>query len=345
MTKSFPWQGIVGGAGAGDDSGRYTAGEWWSAWGIQQRASGLIVPTVGASLRTVSIWTNIGVYYGVEDRLEVTDGGGFVADVATGAALVEGTLFYENTARALTMPASQTYYVVVRKNYSAVDYTPPGYAAGDGVVPAYTCRITWVAAIVQDTTRVTYWDIPLATVVTDGSEITTVTDTREWVDAELKYSFAQYAYGWNSTGAAAVIPLDSIAVRGLPMIDAANTTLWARLMAPEDKVPNTTCIVQPVIIASSTASGDVVMSHRAFFSLCGESYATGDLSNGGTITMAVGTNKYCPTELEIDLDSMGAVDPGETIISALTRTGTDGNDDLAGTIYGFGCMMTYLGWR
>jgi len=190
MTKSIPWSGIVGGAGAGNDSGRYTAGEWWSVWGIQQNASGLVVPSVGASLRTLAELTNVGVYYDVENRLIVTDSGGFVAGVATGAALVEGALFYENTARALTMPANQTYYVVVRKNYSAVAYTPPGYAAGDGVVPAYTCRITWVAAIVQDITRVTYWDIPLATVVTDASQITSVTDTRQWVNTRMGVGIA-----------------------------------------------------------------------------------------------------------------------------------------------------------
>ena len=193
MTKSLPWQGIVGGAGAGDDSGRYTAGEWWSAWGIQQRASGLVIPGAGASLRTLAELTNVGIYYDVEDRLIVTDGGGFVADVATGAALVEGTLFYENTARALNLPASKTCYVVVRKNYSAVGYTPPGYTAGDGVVPAYTCRITWIespAIIEQDTTRVTYWDIPLATVVTGVGGITSVTDTREWVNTSIGIGIA-----------------------------------------------------------------------------------------------------------------------------------------------------------
>ena len=182
MPKSYPWPGVVGGTGAGADSGRYNAPEWWAVWAAQQQAGGLIVPDVAAPLRTLSAWANIGVYYGIPNQLEVTDGGGFVADVDTGGALVDGQFFYEDEGRSLTMPASQTYYVVVRKNYTAAAYSPPGYAAGDGIVPAYTSRITWVAALVQSTDRTTYWDIPLATVVTDGVEITSVTDTRDFIE-------------------------------------------------------------------------------------------------------------------------------------------------------------------
>ena len=182
MTKSYPWPGIVGGAGAGDDAGRYIAAEWWGLWATVRQGGGLIVPAAADPLRTTSDWTYRGVFYGVSNRLEVTDGGGFVVDVDLGAALVDGTFFYEDVGRSLTMPASQTYYVVVRKNYTAADYTPPGYAAGDGVVPAYTARITWVSALVQSTDRTTYWDIPLATVVTDGSSVTSIVNTAEYIN-------------------------------------------------------------------------------------------------------------------------------------------------------------------
>jgi len=37
--------------------------------------------TAHASLQTLATWPNVGVYYGVDNKLEVIDGGGFVADI------------------------------------------------------------------------------------------------------------------------------------------------------------------------------------------------------------------------------------------------------------------------
>ena len=39
------------------------------------------VNTAHASLQTLATWPNVGVYYGVDNKLEVIDGGGFVADI------------------------------------------------------------------------------------------------------------------------------------------------------------------------------------------------------------------------------------------------------------------------
>jgi hypothetical protein len=338
MPKSYPWPGVVGGAGAGDDAGRYTSPEWWSVWGTQQRAGVMIIPTAGGGpLRTIADWTNIGVYYGVDNKLEVADLGGFVAEVESGAALVDGQYFVNESSKTLVLPASQTYYVVVRKNFTATDYTPPGYTAGDGVVPAYTSRVTWVSAQVQSTDRTTYWDIPLATVVTGGASITSVTDTREWVDAETKYKFVPALMGQNDV--AYIYPEVTGGTMAITMTDGDDTHAYGRIEAPVDYITDMT--VQGVSV-SVGAAGNIYASLTWHAGACAESYTTHNGTSGiaaEAVTPQINRHS-CNRSVAIT-----AITPGDILYFDFYRNSTDPLDDLGNDFYFIGFLIEYLGWR
>jgi len=337
MPKSYPWPGVVGGTGAGADSGRYNAPEWWAVWAAQQQAGGLIVPDVAAPLRTLSAWANIGVYYGIPNQLEVTDGGGFVADVDTGGALVDGQFFYEDEGRSLTMPASQTYYVVVRKNYTAAAYSPPGYAAGDGIVPAYTARITWVSALVQSTDRSTYWDIPLATVVTDGAEITSVTDTREWVDSYTMYEWVTPYIVYNVTGAANVDVTYLAGMTGWPTPDSAGTQAFGRTVIPNRTIAGVA--IDSIWMWQNPTSPDIYVRNSYSYGGC-----TDQLSPvAGSYAVQTLEATYALTCYETSLAAlMNFGVAGDLLELNTSRDATDPLDTANAAVYFLGWRLSYL---
>lgn len=177
---SRPWPGTTIG-----DAGPYDSNSWNDAW--------LSISRAGGRLSRIADY-GIGVFYGIANALEPTSNVTEI-DVDTGASLIDG-LYHENDASvAIPIPASgagtsRIDVIVVRKNYQqAVTYTPGG---GAPTVPFRTARITVIRgveaagpvapALTQDTTRTTYWDIPIAQVqVDDAGALSNFTDLREFV--------------------------------------------------------------------------------------------------------------------------------------------------------------------
>jgi len=198
MTElSRPWPGTTIG-----DAGPFNVGNWWDVWAALIKS--------GVDHGDSALY-NLGVFYSIRNQLEPTDGGTTV-DVDTGACLADG-LYHENDAAVnVAIPAAagglaRIDYIVVRKNYQqAVTYTPAG--AGPVVGPR-EARITVIRgaeavgpvapSLVQDITRATYWDIPIATVeVSDAGALSSLTDLREWADIEEASVFAPPLVGYNA---------------------------------------------------------------------------------------------------------------------------------------------------
>lgn len=184
---SLPWPGIAPGDGA--DAGPYTAMQWW------ERLVALF--TCGGSVSTLDTDPdryNLGVLARVGNLLAVTNPIANNIQIDTGAALVDGVIAYNDAALTLTIPLPVTNpridRIVLRKNYTSTTYDPAG-DAGDEEVPAYTARITRIVgiesttptppALTQDTSRGTYWDIPLAQFrISTAGVISALTDEREF---------------------------------------------------------------------------------------------------------------------------------------------------------------------
>jgi hypothetical protein len=193
MTQySWPWQGQAPGDGA--DAGPYTAAQWWQRIVAFLQVGGMVYPSAGSPIKTETARDNLGVAPNIGNEMEVTNPANQDVQIDTGAAIVEGEAYYNTAAVTLTLPLpsgdTRVDYIVIRKNYTAVEYDPAN-DAGDEEVPAYTARITRIVgtegagtpALTQSTDRTTYWDIPLATVsITTGGAVT-VTDMREWAPA------------------------------------------------------------------------------------------------------------------------------------------------------------------
>lgn len=180
MESSRPFPGTVIG-----DCGPYSSLQWNDVWGAMSRSS------VDSGLAANY---NKGVFYQIGNALEpsvnVQD-----VEVDTGASLVDG-LYHESTAMVpvtITTPAANPRidYIVVRKNYQqAVTYTPDAFAPAVGprraritVIHGAENAIPVAPALTQDTTRTTYWDIPIATVqVSVAGVLSNLTDMREFVD-------------------------------------------------------------------------------------------------------------------------------------------------------------------
>lgn len=179
--KSYPWPGVAPASGA--DAGRYDAPEWWGAW-VAAQVGGGVLRAIAPPLRTAAALTNRGVYYFVPNQLVVTTPGANTLEIDTGAALVDGQCFYNDAKVTLTVANNlANHLIVVRKNFTAAAYIPPGSIDVDEQVPAYTSRISRVTALVQDTTRATYWDIPLADFSTNAAGAVTLnSDDRDYVD-------------------------------------------------------------------------------------------------------------------------------------------------------------------
>lgn len=172
MTEiSRPWAGTTVG-----DAGPYSAGNWWDAWQSMMGGSGALA---GAGSK--------GVLFGVPGQLRVSYVAANTLHVEAGAAMVDG-LFYRNDAVFSATVSSATAgnvrddRLVIRKYFSGLIQTArialvagsEAASPGPGTPPALT----------QDTSRQTYWDLPLARVSITDAGIITVTDEREFVGGE-----------------------------------------------------------------------------------------------------------------------------------------------------------------
>lgn len=339
--RSWPWFGEAPGEGA--DAGAYEQEDWWPAWGTMMRAAAIIVESAGAPLRTLAALTNLGVFYCVDNKLEVTDAGGLAVDIDTGAAMVEGQFYYNDASIQLTLPASKTdWYVVLRKNYTAATFTPVGYVAGSGTVPPYTTRITWVSSLTQATDRSDYWDIPLAKFTTDGSDITALTDEREWVDVETKVFYVGFDGAEKTTPATVDRDLYGYAMAPNP---SDPTDVWTEFGVPSDFLDNMSCY--PIVIDDPSGGGAAANAQFDFwarYGTCGENYATHS-ENVLNEVISIPNNtgeKVCLTALELDLSDIALED---TVTITLHRDSTSGSDVYTGNVYAHIVRIEYLGWR
>jgi hypothetical protein len=180
---SRPWGGVAPGDGA--DAGPYTRQNWWDVWGNIMGASSAIGNT---------LHYEDGVLYSVANGLAIS----YVGDTVTvecGASLVDGTFHYNDDDVDIDIPAAaagnvRVDMIVVRKNYqTAVTYNPGG---GSPTVPPLTTRITRIVgaevatpgpasapALTNDTTRTTYWDIPLIFVDVSAAGVVDIADYRK----------------------------------------------------------------------------------------------------------------------------------------------------------------------
>ncbi|MBD3251889.1 hypothetical protein GF380_05580 [Candidatus Uhrbacteria bacterium] len=340
--RSWPWFGEA--PGDGPDAGAYEIEDWWPVWAVLAKAAGLVVEGAGSPLRTLSSLGNIGIFYIVPNRLEVTDAGGLAVDVNTGAALVEGQFYYNDTSVQLTLPASQTdYYVVLRKNYTGTTYTPPGYTAGSGEVEGYTTRITWVSAIVQSTDRTTYWDVPLAKFTTNAADITSLSDEREYIDAGTIIDFIPSIYGYIVTvgltrGDALEASFDEPG--GLEMPDNESARAIGTYKIPHNFIKDldTKCILVP------EASGDVVIRNWTEYGGCGELHSvhedeTAVLGFANTIAIT-DSERNCIDEM--DFNDASAND----FVTIITdRSGSDASDTINASVNHMGWRVTYFGYK
>lgn len=178
--KSYPWRGVA--PGSGIDAGRYNANEWWGAWCALIKSGGVVFEDA-TPLVVRGNFASRGVIPGVPDNLVVTTTGNNTIVVGRGSALVDGQMFYNHEAVTITVPSSRTNdYIVVRKNFTGAAYTPPGSVDADEQVPSLTARISRVDSVsfTTDTTRASYWDVPLAIFSTDAAGAVTLADDREF---------------------------------------------------------------------------------------------------------------------------------------------------------------------
>lgn len=337
--KSYPWQGVA--PADGDDAGNYDANEWWAAWAAMNRAGGIVVEDVATPLRTLAAYTNVGVIYAVPNQLEVTDNGGVEVEMDTGAALVDGAFYYNDTALTITLPINVANgYVVLRKNFTGIDYVP---ASGSGTVPAYTTRPTWVAAITQSTDRTTYWDIPLAKFTTNAADITDLSDEREYVDAETKRIFIPCVSAWNETDGTAITPGLSASgtiadQQGFPLPDTKLSHGIGFGIIPKDFISDASITA----VLSANATGDLYFRSYIYYSACSEAF---NLHSSGVAysTTTIGTADRNDCIEENDL-LVASVDDIFRIL--LTRDATVGSPDTIADDVGIaGWYLEYFGWR
>jgi len=359
--KSYPWPGVSPASGA--DAGRYTAPEWWGEWAAEQLSSGIVVTS--PLLRTDPTFTNIGVHYSVANRLAVTSPANNQITIATGAWKNDGQFGYNDTALAaiaITSPAANPRIdrVVIRKNFTGNTYTPTNAAAL--TVPPYTARITVISgaeagapvapSLVQDTARNPAgafgtdgtWDIPLAQYeISVGGVISSLTDEREWIDAQQIDCFVPALVGRNSTDGTD-IALDANqaaagALHTIPLPD--NKVSWAdgSFIVPANFFSDLT--VKTVVWKAAAASTTQVYANTSIMhGACGEVYnAHNPVTVIGQHAM-VDTDRNCIDEL-----SLPDATVGDLANIQFGRNATNVLDTVGATVYVLGFVYSYLGWK
>jgi hypothetical protein len=156
---------------------------------------------------------NKGIFANVPGLLAVTYVGPNFLSVAAGAAMVDG-LYYENDAAISCTVTSATAgkvrddRLVIRKYFNTTLQNArlvllPGSevaSPGPGTPPALT----------QDTTRTTYWDMPLARVSIADDGVITLTDEREYCTPAMLEVIARQgddtSLDWNIGGTDDIVP-------------------------------------------------------------------------------------------------------------------------------------------
>jgi len=317
------------------DSGPYAAIEWNGLLGLLQRAG--VVVTGAPLLQVDTAFNDVGVFYCAGNRLEVTNPGAAAntIQIDTGACMTGGVLHANNAAVTFTVPNNRTNdLIVVRQNFSAGTYTPPGSVDADEQVPPDTARITRVTALVNDATLATYWDIPLADFTTDGAGAVTInSDDRVWIDAETKKLFVPCVGGWNQTLASS---LEISSQLGFTLPDNNIASGFGYWIVSGDFIAslNSYAVVVPL------ATGNVYSTQTAVWGECGQQYNT-HTSVPALSAVAVTLNEIeCIRQL-----SPSPVVDGDIIALTYRRDATNILDTIGDSVCLRGFYVEYLGWN
>lgn len=341
---SRPWAGTVVG-----DAGPYTAPNWWDVWQSMGKGNGALV---GAG--------NRGVYARVPGRLEVTYVGPNFLSVAAGAALIDGMFYVNDTAYSVTVTSATAGNVrddllVVRKYFSTLNQTArlvllPGSESaspGPGTPPA----------LIQDTARLTYWDIPLAQVSITDAGVITLTDLREYIDAAVKRTLYPAEVGWNSTDSVNVFLGDLFGlITGVLAEDNHKVYIAPHFIAPNDAVLNAagTTFLQAslgALISNLGAAGNIYMEMYPYISL--SSAFQGDIMVHDASMCDVGFTAEPVTKSGIWLlkscdvttwNYARRMQPGRFVHVLICRDATDPLDTLGGDIRLIGAVFDYLAY-
>ena len=342
MTEtSMFWQGTSVG-----DSGTYDDNVFWDMMYLFHRGSGAECDTDVK---------NLGIYYSYKNKLEVSLVGVLnYTQIETGAALIDGTAYINSAAFNLLHPAAVTNpridYIVLRKNYSSTVTYSPG--AGSADVGPYECRITRIEgveavapiapALIQDTARLTYWDIPIATVQvsTAAPVLSNVVNKREYMDIEEKTVFFPALAGYNVTDVAEInLSGTSTAYYsgGIELPDTKEAFATGRIMIPNDFAVYADI---KTIIASTVGAGDAYIKADLSYAACDEALNTHTDTDAYSAETMVSNEQYCTKETEAT--SATALD---VISATLTRDATNVLDTVAGSVHVLGFYLTYWGWK
>lgn len=336
--KSFSWPRGV----AVDSMVGYTATEWSGIWAEMMQAGGVI--KIAPNLRTVAAFANIGVFYSVDNKLEASTPGNNSVDVDTGAAMVCGHAFYNDTiiSDATITDGPRDDIVVVRCNFTAAAYVPPNASAALFTVPAYTARITIIEDIEfsQDQTLATYWDIPLASyTISNVGAISAWLDLREWADAEKKSLYVFPSAGRDDTSPIDILHGALAGDFGLIFQDAvlSHATDW--FIVPDDFISG--FVVQA--ISETSVGGNIYAGLQCTYQAIGE--ALGTHTTGAIAYTAVamsGGNVLDATHIQ----TLANASAGDTVCCRFARDATDPLDTIVGGLVQFyGFHAQYLGWR
>lgn len=325
------------------DSGPYNSNEWAGMLATMQRVGGVITTT---PLQVDTAFDDLGVYYAVDNQLEVTSPGVATIQIDTGAGAVGGIFFGNDAAVTLTVPVGRTNdLIVVRQNYDAATYVPPASVDAAEEVPPDTARITRVTALVNDATLATYWDIPLADFTTDGAGAVTLnSDDREWADAETKTMFIPPRVGRNETGGSEIVVTTGSGGAGtysdtpqIVLADAIVSYGAGSIIIPQDFI--STMTVRAMV--ESSANGNMYIRTLAKYGACGDAGATSENSGWQTIALTSAPpafdciNSYAPSAPAAD----------DFFVALCERDATGGDDTIVGAVWFLGFIVNYLGWN
>lgn len=292
----------------------YNAAEWalwWSSIHVMDRTKQGVLPTLNPTYDE-----------NLATRVVVTD-----VEVDPGIAMVDGTLYFNSAAIALTLAAvgagTNYYTVVLRKDYAAqtVRAILLGPVNG-GPRPA----VTQTALV---------WEIEIAEVQQTNADVVTVTDLRAFIDRpEVSYLWIPAIGGYSTTLAAVLTPY-----LGYILLDVMeNAYARGNSCAPKDMVRDS----HPWIYAIGAAQDGGVGNTECELIVSYGNAAEVD-EHYETITQVRDATNPLASPAFKTLAYMQLVDgmsPGDVIITSLRRL-TGGADTFNKMIFMYGWILAY----
>lgn len=329
MTEfSRPWAGTTVG-----DAGPYTAKDWWDVWQHMQKASGRL---------TLSTF-NGGVYYAcAAGKLAGSVPGANTFRISAGAALVDGTFYYNDANVDVNVPSAtvgnvRNDRIVLRKSFNTAIQTVRivRVAGGQAASPGPGTP----TALVKDTTGVTYWDVPLYQVkVTDAGVVTAYADERVYLDVEPKYLFVPFELGHNITDNVEL--LLSMFDYGLNFPPDKVAATNVKFVVPADFV---TDMYTSVLVISSQSPADVVLVMTRELLKAGVTIPASS-DNIGATTVTYVDNSKTQVMLYTIYDAATPA-PGDVCVATFNRSGSAGADTMIVDLTVVGLIVNYMGWR